>query len=182
MRYETALDILEAQDKQDNFVFHIRDLKRLFQYKENPAFYAALRNFVNKGLLKKAGRSIYVFSKTHQNETAILNKLVLAFRQGEYCYTSLETVLSEHGVISQMLLDRITVMTTGRAGTFKTPWGVIEYTHTSRNVLNFWQELRTGIQGLKEATVEIAWRDLKRVGRNVNMVDQEELTQWQQKV
>ncbi len=33
---------------------------------------------------------------------------------GEYNYVSLESMLSEYGLISQIPIDRLTVMTTGR--------------------------------------------------------------------
>jgi len=44
--------------------------------------------------------------------------------------------LSEYGVISQIPLDRLTVMTTGRKGIYKTIYGTIEFTHTKRSVEN----------------------------------------------
>ena len=53
-------------------------------------------------------------------------------RRGEYSYISLETMLSEYGAISQVPIDRLTVMTTGRKGEYETPFGVIEFTHTKR--------------------------------------------------
>ncbi len=41
----------------------------------------------------------------------------------------LESALSEYGVISQIPIDRLTIMTTGRKGHYKTPYGTIEFTH-----------------------------------------------------
>ena len=61
-------------------------------------------------------------------------------------------------------------MTTGPSGEFHTPWGIIEFVHTVRPVTK-----QSGIEfsgnELPRASVERAWRDLKRVGRNVGLVD-----------
>ena len=59
---------------------------------------------------------------------------------------------------------------TGSSGQFDTPWGRIELVHTDRPVT-----MESGIvfeRGrLAEATPARAWSDLKRVGRNVDLVD-----------
>jgi hypothetical protein len=83
-------------------------------------------------------------------------------------------MLSEYGEISQIPIDRLTVMTTGRRGTYKTPYGVIEFTHTKRPVSDILSHVKQ-VEGrpLRIADREAAWRDLKRVGRNVRMVNRE---------
>ncbi len=55
--------------------------------------------------------------------------------------------------------------------------GVIEFTHTKRPVADVLNGIRR-IEGrpLPVATPSIAWRDLKRVGRNVRLVDPEAVT------
>ncbi|MEI6791466.1 MAG: hypothetical protein WCK42_09830, partial [Myxococcaceae bacterium] len=53
-----------------------------------------------------------------------------------------------------------------------TSFGVIEYTHTKRSFIDVVNSIIT-VQGrpLRIASKEAAWRDLKRVGRNTNLVD-----------
>jgi len=63
-----------------------------------------------------------------------MEHIAKALRRGEYNYVSLESILSEYGLISQIPMDRLTVMTTDRSGIYKTPYGVIELTHTKRPV------------------------------------------------
>src|SRR5690606_10369240 len=93
-------------------------------------------------------------------------------RYGEYNYISLESMLSEYGAISQIPVDRLTVMTTGRKGVYKTLYGVIEFTHTKRSVEDILQSTRViADKPLRIATPETAWRDLKRVGRNKTLVN-----------
>lgn len=107
-----------------------------------------------------------------------IEHIAKALRPGEYNYVSLESILSEYGAISQIPLDRITIMTTGRKGVYKTPYGTIEYTHTKRDWSDILKEIKTvEKRPLRIASKKIAWRDLKRVGRNTNMVNLGELNE-----
>ncbi len=81
-------------------------------------------------------------------------------------------VLSEYGAISQVPIDRLTVMTTGRRGTYTTPYGTIEFTHTSRGLPDILVGSREVGRPLRLATPQTAWRDLKRVGRNIHIMDE----------
>ncbi len=54
-------------------------------------------------------------------------KIVKKLRGGVLNYISLESQLSYTGDISQVLIDRLTVVTKGRSGTFSTPYGVADY-------------------------------------------------------
>lgn len=60
-------------------------------------------------------------------------------RFGEHNYVSLESALSEYGLIAQIPIDRLTIMTTGRSSTYKTSFGIIEYTHTKRSFIDIIQ-------------------------------------------
>jgi len=93
-------------------------------------------------------------------------------RRGDYSYVSLESALSEYGAISQIPIDRLTVMTTGRKGEYKTPYGTIEFTHTKRNLQNILQSMRDVGRPLRLANPMAAWRDLKRTGRNTHLVEE----------
>jgi hypothetical protein len=87
---------------------------------------------------------------------------------------SLESAMSEYGAISQIPIDRVTVMTTGRKGIYETPYGVIEFTHTRRPVADILEHIhRVEGRPLRVASKAAAWRDLKRVGRNTALVDLE---------
>ncbi|MCA2486583.1 hypothetical protein LAZ45_26780, partial [Vibrio alginolyticus] len=75
-----------------------------------------------------------------------------------------------YSVISQVMIDRITIMTTGRKGEFKTPYGVIEFTHTKRDAIDIINNTITSDRPLRIAKKEAAIRDLKRVGRNTHLI------------
>jgi len=152
-------------------VFTKRDLSKLFLKDSPKTFTEGLNRLVYDGLLVRPCRGIYVNSHAHSFDGYVIERIAKALRRGEYNYVSLESMLSEYGVISQIPIDRLTVMTTGRKGLFNTHYGVIEFTHTKKSVsdiLSFIQ--RIDGRPLRVATKEAAWKDLKHVGRNIQMV------------
>jgi hypothetical protein len=96
--------------------------------------------------------------------------LIRFLRPREVTYVSLESRLSEAGVISQVT-TALTCMTTGSPGQFDTPWGTIEFTHTDRPVV-VGTDVHVRDDGVLEATAERAARDLRRVGRNTDLIDE----------
>ena len=105
----------------------------------------------------------------------IAEEIAKALRPGCLSYVSLESILAEYGAISQIPIDRLTVMTTGRSGLCTTPYGTIEFTHTKRarsEILN--RTLAPKGRPLRIATRSAAIQDLLRVGRNANMIDDDE--------
>lgn len=176
LRQTSAVKILNAQAEQGRGVFTRRDLDRLFRADRPKARTAGIARLVEAGWLRPAARGVYVYPAGLPRDGYTLERIARALRRGEYSYVSLESALSEWGAISQIPLGHLTVMTTGRKGTFFTHWGTIEFIHTARSVS---QMLADTIYGerrpLRIAKPQVAWRDLKRVGRNTGMVDPEAL-------
>ncbi len=76
-----------------------------------------------------------------------------------------------HGLISQIPLSVLTVMTTGRSYLQQTAYGLIEWTHTEQTdttILNstVWDPMR----GCLIALPQQAYQDLKKVNRNLDLV------------
>ena len=67
------------------------------------------------GVLMRAVSGVYVNALSANGFTHTLENIAKAMRRGEYSYVSLESALSEYGVISQIPM-RLTIMTTGRKG------------------------------------------------------------------
>jgi hypothetical protein len=63
-------------------------------------------------------------------------------------------------------------MTTGSSGGFETPWGAVEFTHTDRQI-EVGSDVVVQDDGTLEATIRSAVRDLRRVGRNLDLIDKE---------
>jgi hypothetical protein len=115
-----------------------------------------------------------------RNPGWIIEEIAKALRPGKLCYVSLESMLSEHGVISQIPMNYLTVMTTGASGKHATPFGVIEFTHTKRAVADVLNRcvVMSG-RPLRIAKKNAAVQDLMRVGRNIDMIDFEALSDEQ---
>lgn len=174
MKKLQAIQVIRDFDKKGRFVFSKHDLYKLFPEDNKKALEEGLNRLVKAGLLVRACRGIYVNDFAQCKDSYVIEHVAKALRRGEYNYVSLESILSEYGVISQIPLDRLTVMTTGRKGTYQTPYGVIEFTHTKRSVDDILNSIKD-IAGrpLRVASKQAAIRDLRRVGRNINLLQQE---------
>lgn len=176
MQLSSAINTLQHWASRGRAVFTLGDLAILFPDESARGLAKSLDRLTKSGLLVRACRGIYVNPHALPPDGYTLERLALALRRGEYNYLSLESMLSEYGAISQIPLDRITVMTTGRKGEYRTSWGVIEFTHTARSLADILANTRhTAARPLRMATLQAAWRDLKRVGRNTHLVDTREL-------
>ena len=103
-----------------------------------------------------------------------LDRFAIETRRPHITYASLESELARNGLISQLPMVE-TYMTTGREGRFNTPLGSIELVHTEKKgVLNS-PDIRWDSQrGIWVATPQRALSDLRRVGRNVDLVEKVE--------
>lgn len=175
MRKTEAIKKLLEYDKRGRCVFTKSDLAKIFHQDSERALRAGVKRLQDDGLLTRMINGVYLFNLAHSNGSDTLEQIAKTIRRGEYNYISLESALSELGHISQIPVDRLTVMTTGRSGEFKTPLGTIEFTHTKRNPLDILENTRLVGRPLRLATKKTAYRDLKRVGRNTHLVSQEGL-------
>lgn len=171
----TARQRFDAWDRQGRSVFTLRDIAKVFHEDSPKTLQEGINRLRRHGLLEGVARGIYVYALSRASDPYRLERIARAMRRGEYNYVSLESALSEYGAISQIPVDRLTVMTTGRKGTYRTPYGTIEFTHTSRPVTELMERMRDIGRPLKFATPQAAWADLKRVGRNTHLVDTEAL-------
>ncbi len=178
MNVTQAMKILHHWDQQGRVVFTHQDMATLFPDESLKTLSKSLDRLVRAGVLVRACRGIYVNAMAGTREGRMLERIAVALRRGEYNYLSLESLLSEVGAISQVPMDRITVMTTGRKGEYRTPFGVIEFTHTRRSVADILQATsKSASRPLRMASPATAWRDLKRVGRNTHMVNVDMLSE-----
>ncbi|WP_318387590.1 type IV toxin-antitoxin system AbiEi family antitoxin [Enterobacter sp.] len=175
MNRSTALQKFTEWDKQRRYVFTLADLSKIFSEDSPKTLQAGLNRLVKEGILIRPVRGVYLFNLAHSRDSYTIEHIARALRRGEYNYVSLESALSEYGVISQIPIDRLTVMTTGRKGTYHTPFGTIEFTHTKRQQQDILAAVVQTNRPLKIATPECALRDLKRVGRNVHLVNEKAL-------
>lgn len=175
MKLTQALTFLANLDMQGRYVYRKADLRMLFG-ESGTKLDQTINRLVENGILRRAVRGVFVFALSKHRSAITIEHIANNMRRGELTYESLESALSQYGAISQVPLDRITLMTTGRSGEYCTPYGVIEFVHTKQLPSVIVPELRDRDgHPLPIATAKRAYRDLKRVGRNLDLVNEEEL-------
>jgi hypothetical protein len=134
-----------------------------------------MKRLADQGVLTRAARGVYVNPHARSRPPDVRRALLRFLRPREINYVSLESKLSETGAISQ-ITTTLTCMTTGSPGRFETPWGAIEFTHTDRKI-RIGEDVIPQDDGTLEATMRTALRDLRRVGRNLGLIDDETLAE-----
>jgi hypothetical protein len=172
MKATDALNILATWDKQGRYVYFKHDLAKLFgENADGATLSATIKRLLKQKILIRATNGVYVYALSANIDGNILEQLAKAIRRNDYNYLSLESALVEWGLISQIMTDRITVMTTGRKGEFLTPWGVVEFTHTDASAEQILANIiKRDHHALPIATKQYALKNLRRVGRNINMI------------
>ena len=166
---------LSELDKRGVHVLARRDIEKLFPDEAEKAMEKSLQRMVCDGLLQRAAKGLYVNPAATSKNRWIAEEVAKALRPGCLTYVSLESILSEYGVISQIPINRMTVMTTGKSGVVETPYGVIEFTHTKRGPAEiFKRTMHVKGRPLRIAIKQAAIKDLLRVGRNANMLIKDE--------
>lgn len=173
MKKLDAVKKLDALSRQGRTVFLLRDLQKIFPEDTSLALKAGIKRLIDEDILCRPIQGVYV-NNFSPKDSYLLELVVKAMRRGEYNYVSLESALSAYGIISQIPVDRLTVMTTGRSGEYQTPWGTIELTHTRRSIPEILDATIKTQSPLKQAKPETAVRDLRRVGRNTHLMDLKE--------
>src|SRR5205814_7652408 len=92
-----------------------------------------MKRLKDQGVLIRAARGVYVNPLARSLPSDVRRGLIRFLRPREVSYVSLESKLSEAGVISQVATV-LTCMTTGSPGAFDTPWGMIDFIHTGRAI------------------------------------------------
>lgn len=166
---------LVSMDLLGKFVFTMSDIKLWFNNEPEKTIKSALQRHVQANILQNPCRGIYLYTQAKSIDSYVLEHIAKALRRGEYSYISLESVLSEAGVISQIPLDTITIMTTGRSKTYHTTYGTIEFTHTKKAIPKILSGVYSVIKRpLRIATIETALEDLKRAQRNTDLINLED--------
>lgn len=177
MKKMDAIRKLSVLDRHGVYVLTKGDLVKAFPDEKEKALEKSLQRLVADGVLQRVTKGIYVNMLARSRRANIVEDIAAVLRRGHYSYLSMESMLSEYGVISQVPVSRITLMTTGATGVNHTPYGTIEFTHTKRRIADL---IRRTVSAkgrpLRMASKQAAISDLVRSGRNVNMVDFQEAT------
>ncbi len=102
------------------------------------------------------------------------DKLALSLREAELCYVSFEDALSRWSVISQLPMTLI-LATTGESGFYKTKFGRIEFVHVEHSKELILANTSEPYYTIRLAKKMFAFEDLKKIDRNMHLIDYEEL-------
>lgn len=168
-------ELIEKLDRLDScgvWAFSTQTLHLMF-HESQRTMLKALASHQQLGLIRRIARGLYINPRARCLPPDVLSALVPFLRPWDLNYLSLESALSEAGWISQ-IPSRLTLMTTGRSQVFETPYGALEFVHTAQGL----EQLRSDLnldsrRELLIATPPRAFRDLKRVGRNLDLVNLE---------
>lgn len=140
--------------------------------RSTPAFTKFLADCVKKGIIRRVAKGVFESTLTPPDRSTAIYKIINKLRKAALSYISLESQLSYTGEISQIVMDRVTIVTKGRSGTFSTPYGIIEFTHTKKPVAKVYPNLTFDTDiNLYRANSAQAVADLKDCKRNLHMLE-----------
>lgn len=172
-----SIDILtqavERCADKDNCLFSTADFSSLFPDFTKENMRMLLSRVAKRGLLERVCNGIYLFPQVSYDSSVILFKTACKLRARFFNYVSFETVLSRSGIISQLPLAWITVMTNGRKGIINCGrFGSVEFIHTEKKQENIAAELHFDTQsGMLWASDALALQDMKDAKRPFGLVD-----------
>ncbi len=167
-------ETLEKNADSSHFLFTAEDFYSLFPDFTIENLRMLLSRAAKKGILERICKGIYLYTKAKYDTSLVLYKTASRLRASCLNYVSLESVLSQSGVISQQLLGWITIMTTGRSGIIKCGrFGTIELIHTAKATDKIMPHLRLDTwTGMWWADDELALRDMRDGKRSAELINE----------
>ncbi len=149
------------------------DLRALLPDLSDPAFRTLLTRCVQAGILTRVCRGLYLYERALPSDGLLLFHAAARLRADGFNYVSLETALSEAGVISQAPINWISIMSSGRGNVISCGrWGTIEFVHTGQRPGDIAAQLTYDARcGLWRASVYQALRDMRATHRSMDLID-----------
>jgi predicted transcriptional regulator of viral defense system len=162
---------LESLADREHSLFASSDLEGVFG--DHDHLSVLLSRAVKAGLLKRICRGIYLYPKADHPMGELLFHTAARLRADEFNYISLETALSDAGMISQIPMNWITLMSSGRSHTIDCgEFGHIEFVHTEQRPEEIANELvYDAARRLWRASEKQALRDMKVTRRSMDLVN-----------
>ena len=175
----TLIKWLENNANNEHYLFSLQDFRALYPNLSDSAFKTLLSRTVRAGYLIRICRGLYAYKKAIPLNGLLLFHAAAHLRAHEFNYISLETVLSDAGIISQIPINWISLMSTGRSniiscGTF----GTIEFIHTNQKPNDFAKNLSYDAHcRLWRGSIAQALRDMKATHRNTDLINRDILNE-----
>ena len=168
--------ILRDYSDEEHFIYTQESLRRFFPEMTNDAYFKLLSRIVKAGLLTRVCKGVYLYPYVTFPSSKVLSYVAGILRADYFSYLSLESVLSAESIISQQLMNWITVVTNGREGIIKCgTYGTIEFVHKKiyqdeimdHLIFDTWT-------GMFIADSELAIKDMKQCRRHLVSLIREE--------
>lgn len=166
-------DWLQQHANSGHYLFLLQDLRALCPDLSDAAFKTLLSRMVQAGHLMRICRGLYAWKKAIPPTGLLLFHAAAYLRASDFNYISLETVLSDAGVISQIPLNWISIMSSGRSNIISCgAFGSIEFIHTKKKPAEVMQQLSYDTPcKLWRAHLSLALEDMKATRRNCDLID-----------
>ena len=153
-------------------VFALGDLRALLPEHGEGAFKSVVTRLERRGDLIRVCRGVYLLPDSTLRGSELLGRTAARLRADRFNYLSLESVLSSAGLISQVPVNRITVMSSGRSSTISCGvYGAIEFVRTRKTAVALAPHLSYDTHhNLWRASVELALRDMRDTRRDTGLV------------
>lgn len=170
---KTLAQWLLNNTNHEHYLFTLFDMRSLFPQLSDVAFKTLMSRAVHSGLLVRLCRGLYLYKPALPKDGLLLYRAAALLRADKFNYISLETVLSDAGVISQIPLNWISIMSSGRSSIISCgEFGTVEYVHTNQKPELLMPQLTYDHRcGLWRANVHLAIRDMKATRRNGDLID-----------
>jgi len=165
-----GLDMLASPER---YLFTPTDMRALVPNVSDQAFRALLSRATKDTRLERVCRGLYLYHPAKPVPGLLLFHAAARLRAHEFNYISLETALSDSGIISQIPMNWITLMSSGRSNVIHCGrWGTIEFVHTRQRANELTSQLTYDSRcRLWRASVTQALRDMKMARRNLDLID-----------
>lgn len=157
----------------EHYLFSLADLRALLPALSEAAFKTLLSRAVSEGHLARVCRGLYLYERVDYPRGLLLFHAAARLRADAFNYISLETALSDAGVISQIPINWITLMSAGRSNIIRCgAWGSIEFVHTRKRPDDVAEQLHYDRRcHLWRASVALALQDMRATRRNMELID-----------
>lgn len=171
MKY--LINWLEQKTSPEHYLFSLQDLRVLFPELSDSSFKTLISRTAQAGYLVRVCRGLYLYKKAMPTDGLLLFHVAAELRANAFNYISLETVLSDVGIISQIPMNWISIMSSGRSNIISCgKFGTIEFIHTRQKAPDIMDKLTYDANcGLWRASVALALRDMKAAHRNCDLID-----------
>jgi predicted transcriptional regulator of viral defense system len=168
-------EVLGDLADREHYLFSLHDLEAVMPQLSAEAVNAVLGRATKNNLLKRVCRRLYLYPKVNYPAGLVLYHAAARLRANEFNYISLESALSAAGVISQIPMNWITIMSTGRTYTVDCgEFGHIEFIHTKKKLNYLAMQVNYDPDcHLWRASVSQALQDMESTRRSTDLVDWE---------